>query len=223
MLGGFYFDTGTCRFEAHSGGMFWINRGRVMNRISEKGGLAIFRIHEGSYQDFNQFVGRVLATILPELIRNEGIVTDQVPQNFDNHPFLPKPWLFTALLILAGTLTATAGLLMLGSAVGPYLIGGGVVLNGSGGLLGLALLRGYAVNLQDRIIRTEMRARLEGLLPTEDLGRIQNLTIKQMVGMRFASDSEMPELFRKVLDDDIQDATPIKKMVKDWQGDYHRV
>jgi hypothetical protein len=44
-----------------------------------------------------------------------------------------------------------------------------------------------------------------------------------MVGMRFASDSEMPELFRKVLDDDIQDATPIKKMVKDWQGDYHRV
>jgi hypothetical protein len=150
-------------------------------------------------------------------------VTDQIPQNFDNHTFLPKPWFFTALLILASTLSAATGMIMLNSAVGAYLIGGGVVLNGFGGLLGLALLRGYAVRLQDRIIRTEMRARLESLLPAEDLGRIHDLTIKQMVGLRFASDAEMPELFRKVLDEDIQDATPIKKMVRDWQGDYHRV
>ena len=150
-------------------------------------------------------------------------MTDQIPQNFDNHTFLPKPWFFTALLILAGTLSAATGMIMLNSAAGAYLIGGGVVLNGFCGLLGLALLRGYAVRLQDRIIRTEMRARLENLLPTEDLGKIQDLTIKQMVGLRFASDAEMPELIRKVLDEDIQDATAIKKMVKDWQGDYHRV
>ena len=49
------------------------------------------------------------------------------------------------------------------------------------------------------------------------------MTIKQLVGLRFASDDELPELLRRVLNENIQDPDVIKRLVQDWQGDYHRV
>ncbi len=68
-----------------------------------------------------------------------------------------------------------------------------------------------------------MRVRLEGLLPPEQRQSIQSLSIKQLVGLRFASDGELPELLRRVLNENIQDSNLIKRLVQDWQGDYHRV
>ncbi len=150
-------------------------------------------------------------------------MTDPVLQNFDNHTFVSKPWITAALLLLAGTLAAGVGTILVNSAMGSYLVGGGVVLNGLGSLVALVLIRSYALKLQDRIIRTEMRVRLERILPAGDRERIEDLTIKQLIGLRFAGDAEMPELLRRVLDENIQDPTPIKRMVQDWQGDYHRV
>ena len=94
-------------------------------------------------------------------------MTDPTPQNFENHVVVPRPWFAAALLVLAGVISAGLGLLFLGHTAGPYLIGVGVVLNGLGSLIGLGLVRRYAVTLQDRMIRTEMRIRLEGLLPPE--------------------------------------------------------
>lgn len=81
----------------------------------------------------------------------------------------------------------------------------------------------FALGAQDRVIRLEMRLRMRDLLPENLQGRINDFTPTQMVGLRFASDAELPELARKVLDEDIAKATPIKKMVTDWQGDYFRV
>ena len=150
-------------------------------------------------------------------------MTDRTPQNFDNHTVVPKPWFVAALLVLAGVISAGVGLLLLGTTEGPYLIGVGVVLNCLGSLMVLGLVRGYAIKLQDRIIRTEMRVRLGGLLPLEQRQSIQSLSIKQLVGLRFASDSELPELLRRVLNENIQDPNVIKRLVQDWQGDYHRV
>ena len=150
-------------------------------------------------------------------------MADQAPQNFENHVVVPKPWFAAALLLLTGLISAGVGLLLMGTMVGPYLIGAGVVLNCLGSLIGLGLARQYAIKLQNRIIRTEMRVRLERLLPSEQRQGIQYLTIKQLVGLRFASDDELPELLRKVLNEDIQDTAVIKRLVQDWQGDYHRV
>lgn len=81
----------------------------------------------------------------------------------------------------------------------------------------------FALKAQDRVIRLEMRLRMHELLPNDLQGRINDFTPTQMVGLRFASDAELPELARKVLEDDISAATPIKKLVTDWQGDYYRV
>ena len=83
--------------------------------------------------------------------------------------------------------------------------------------------RGFALKAQDRVIRLEMRLRMRELLPDDLQGRINEFTPTQMVGLRFAGDAELPDLARKVLDENIAAATPIKKLITDWQGDYDRV
>jgi len=90
-------------------------------------------------------------------------------------------------------------------------------------LLLLALYaRLFALTVQDRVIRLEMRLRLAETLPPDLRSRIPEFTVAQLVSMRFASDSELPALARKVLDDKMNDRKAIKQLVKDWQGDYVR-
>jgi len=150
-------------------------------------------------------------------------MANHTPQNFDNHAVVPTTLCVAGGLMLVGVVMAIVGLFLVKSTAGTCLIGTGVVLNGFGGLYGLVVVRGYATGLQDRIIRTEMRLRLADILPPDSREDIQNLTIKQLIGLRFASDEEMPELVKRVLAEDIQDVTPIKRMVQNWQGDHHRV
>jgi hypothetical protein len=98
-----------------------------------------------------------------------------------------------------------------------------------GVLMALALLglffymRIFALTVQDRIIRLEMRLRLKRVLPPDLAGRIPELEPPQLIGLRFASDAELPELVREVLTNNIQDRDVIKKRIKDWQADHLRV
>ncbi len=97
-----------------------------------------------------------------------------------------------------------------------------------GSLTGLALIvlalcaRMFALTVQDRVIRLEMRLRLQQLLSPDLRARIADFTPSQLVALRFASDAELPDLARKVLDEKITDRRSIKRMVKAWQGDYLR-
>ncbi|HTO76171.1 MAG TPA: DUF6526 family protein [Thermoanaerobaculia bacterium] len=84
-------------------------------------------------------------------------------------------------------------------------------------------MRIFALTAQDRIIRLEMRLRLKEILPSELRGRILELTPDQLIGLRFASDAEMPDLVREVLTNGIQEREVIKRKIRDWQGDYLRV
>jgi len=83
--------------------------------------------------------------------------------------------------------------------------------------------RQFALTMQDRLIRLEMRLRLVKVLPADLAQRIGELTVSQLIGLRFASNEELPELVRKVLAEGISDRTAIKRMVRTWQGDYLRV
>jgi hypothetical protein len=83
--------------------------------------------------------------------------------------------------------------------------------------------RQFALTMQDRLIRLEMRLRLAKVLPADLAQRIGELTVSQLIGLRFASNEELPELVRKVLAEGISDRTAIKRMVRIWQGDYLRV
>lgn len=80
----------------------------------------------------------------------------------------------------------------------------------------------FAIKVQDRVIRLEERLRMAQLLPADLRSRIEEFTPEQLVALRFASDVEVPELARKVLADKIEKRDPIKKMVKNWRGDYLR-
>jgi hypothetical protein len=83
--------------------------------------------------------------------------------------------------------------------------------------------RQFALTVQDRMIRLEMRLRLAKVLPADLARRIGELTVNQLIGLRFASDEELAELVRKVLAEGIADRTAIKRLVRNWQGDYLRV
>ncbi len=95
-------------------------------------------------------------------------------------------------------------------------------------LLSIALLilwafaRVFALTVQDRVIRLEMRLRLAALLPAEMRSRIPEFTVAQLVSLRFAGDDELPALARKVLDEKIVERKAIKKLIKNWQPDEVR-
>ena len=82
--------------------------------------------------------------------------------------------------------------------------------------------RMFALTVQDRVIRLEMRLRMERILPPDLQPRIQEFTVAQLVALRFASDEELPDLARRVLTENIADRKTIKKMVKHWNPDYLR-
>ena len=79
-----------------------------------------------------------------------------------------------------------------------------------------------ALKVQDRVIRLELQARMRGVLPAELQSRIHQLTPRQMVALRFASDAELADLVRSVLDGKLSSQKAIKLAIKDWQGDYLR-
>ncbi|MGA8075602.1 MAG: DUF6526 family protein [Candidatus Acidiferrales bacterium] len=80
----------------------------------------------------------------------------------------------------------------------------------------------FALRVQDRVIRLEMRLRMQQLLPADLKPRILEFQPGQLVALRFASDAELPQLARKVLDGSLTGQKAIKMAVGDWQGDYLR-
>jgi hypothetical protein len=79
--------------------------------------------------------------------------------------------------------------------------------------------RMFAVRAQDRAIRAEENLRHFALTGKRLDPR---LTVKQIVGLRFASDAEFVELARKAADEGMPQDT-IKKSVKNWRADHDRV
>ena len=83
-------------------------------------------------------------------------------------------------------------------------------------------LRGQILTVQDRVIRMEMRLRLAQVLPAALHPSIATLTHKQLVALRFASDSELQALVQQVLAGELTTQKDIKSRVKNWQADYLR-
>ena len=89
-------------------------------------------------------------------------------------------------------------------------------------LLAVGKSRAYSVKAQDRIIRLEERLRMEALLDPADLVRSHGLTEAQLIGLRFASDAELPALVQRTLDEGLTQKQ-IKEAIVDWRPDYFRV
>ena len=83
-------------------------------------------------------------------------------------------------------------------------------------------LRSQVLTVQDRVIRLEMRLRMRDVLPADLAARGSELPIKQLVALRFASDTELAHLVTEVLEGRLKEIKEIKARVKDWQGDFLR-
>jgi hypothetical protein len=86
------------------------------------------------------------------------------------------------------------------------------------GLLFLYLRR-FSTGNQDRIIRAEENFRSYRLT-----GKMldQRLTRGQVIALRFASDEEYPFLSEKTIEENLK-PSDVKKAIRQWRADHHRV
>lgn len=137
-------------------------------------------------------------------------------QSFASHAHQPVP------TFVAGVLTLVAIVTLIGAWLfgWPTLTAGAVSLSLAVAVL-VSMSRTYITKLQDRIILLEMKVRCAELLQAGQEARLSDLTPKQIVALRFASDEELGEL----LDRAIREKLPpveIKRAIKRWRPDHLR-
>jgi hypothetical protein len=89
-------------------------------------------------------------------------------------------------------------------------------------LIAVFAARVQTLTVQNRVIRLEMRLHLRDVLPAAMHGRIAELTVKQLIGLRFASDAELPSLVERCLKGELKDDEAVKKAITDWRADHTR-
>jgi len=80
----------------------------------------------------------------------------------------------------------------------------------------------YALTLQNRIVRLELRYRYFTLTGKRFEEIESKLTDSQLFALRFCPDDEFPQLTQRALTENLN-GTSIKKAIKNWRGDYERV
>lgn len=88
--------------------------------------------------------------------------------------------------------------------------------------LAFMLRQHYALTLQNRIVRLELRYRYFSITGKRLEDFEHRLNDDQLFALRFASDNEFPELTQRVLNENLS-GKEIKKVIQHWKGDYERV
>ncbi len=142
----------------------------------------------------------------------------ETPQNFSNHTRYDPLFHFFLLPVFTITLIATIVHLVRR----PGLHSAWLVVVAVAAIIAVFKIRLYAVKVQDRVIRLEERLRLASLLDPALRPRIPELTEKQLVALRFASDAELSALATRALNEKLA-PQEIKKAVQHWRPDDWRV
>ncbi len=80
----------------------------------------------------------------------------------------------------------------------------------------------YALTLQNRIVRLELRYRYFAQTWKRFEDMEHQLNDDQLFALRFAPDEELKKLVDRTLQENLS-GTEIKKAILDWKGDYERV
>ncbi|WP_263408697.1 DUF6526 family protein [Terriglobus tenax] len=89
-------------------------------------------------------------------------------------------------------------------------------------LLTISKMRVYSLKVQDRVIRLEEKVRLAALCSPTQLTELESLTMRQYIGLRFASNTELPELAVRAVRENLT-SKQIKEAVKSWRADDDRI
>lgn len=144
-------------------------------------------------------------------------MSEKVPQTYANHHRF-DPWYH----IVAFTLLLLAFIGACIHAVRSPASGMWEVFLTFGILVLFFRVRIYALRVQDRVIRLEETLRMRAILPEAWHVRIHELTPGQFVGLRFASEEELPALVQAALEEKL-DGEAIKKRIRMWRADTFRV
>jgi hypothetical protein len=98
-----------------------------------------------------------------------------------------------------------------------WLLGAGVVA-----LLLALKTRLNALKVQDRLIRLEEKLRLATLMNDSQKQYINQVTERQFVALRFASDGEVAALAERAVKENL-DSKQIKAAIQSWRADNFRV
>ena len=140
-------------------------------------------------------------------------------QNYSNHrKFVP---LYHFVLSLAILLTIIGAGINLYKSVGTtHLYGASLIMVLSvAAMISFIFIRVFPIKAQDRVIRLEENFR-HHLMDGKFLD--PKLTMRQIIGLRFASDDEFLELEKKAVADNMSEED-IKKAIKNWKEDVERV
>ena len=142
----------------------------------------------------------------------------QTPQTYANHArFYPLYHFVVAPIFLLNFLNAARHLYLQ-----PTLSTAWATVVAAGLVAFVLVTRFMALKVQDRVIRLEMRLRMQQLLPADVCARATELAPAQLVALRFASDAELAGLVRDVLDGKLATPKAVKQAVKTWNPDYLR-
>ena len=143
------------------------------------------------------------------------------PQSYAHHTRWDPPFHFFVLPVFA-----LAAIVAIVHAVMHFnhhpLHGVMLVLFALAALVAIFKIRLNALKVQDRVIRLEERLRLAIILPEPLRSGIPELTESQLIGLRFASDGELPALVQRALTEKLS-CDDIKKSIKTWRPDTFRV
>lgn len=90
------------------------------------------------------------------------------------------------------------------------------------GWLSYMMRQHYALTLQDRVVRLEMRLRYYQLTQQTFEPLERQLSFGQLAALRFAADAELIALVERALREDLSPAA-IKQAIVHWQSDEMRV
>jgi cell division protein FtsL len=142
-------------------------------------------------------------------------------QSFSNHASIDPAFHIVGAVALVGNLIFAAIVLFAGIqsrvALSLWIVTLTVVM-----FIALFKARLYPLKVQDRIIRLEERLRMDALLSDDLRKRIPELTEDQLIGLRFASDDELPKLVQMVLDQQLN-RKQIKERIQNWRPDHYRI
>ena len=129
-------------------------------------------------------------------------------QSYSNHAKYDPPFHFFVLPIFLINILVVGYLLFRNPGIG----GSWLLVLSVAFLVHAGRMRSYATHLQDRVIRMEERLRLGSVLQEPLRSRIGELQDTQLIGLRFASDEELPGLVQRALDEKLS-RSAIKKAI----------